>query len=56
VAAWTSPSAPRATGVEGSAFNPVQAWATLVGDLVSLQREAWENALGATRPQRPTDN
>jgi hypothetical protein len=56
VAGWTAPPTPRAKPADAQAFNPVQAWTTLFGNIAGLQRQAWANALAATTPKRSNDN
>jgi hypothetical protein len=46
VTGWTAPS--NGASVDVKAFNPLEAWITLVGNLAELQRKAWSSALGAT--------
>jgi hypothetical protein len=41
--------------VDVKAFNPIEAWTTLFGNLAELQRKAWTDAFGATGARRPND-
>jgi len=52
VATWTAPSTSRAVNAPGNASvtNPVQAWATLVENIFTMQRKTWANM--ATAPVR----
>ena len=53
VTGWTAPS--NRAPVDVKAFNPIEAWTTLFGNLAELQRKAWTDALGATSARRPND-